>query len=59
MLCLISYYDFSFDSCNLACNIQDYILHCSSKMRDIGEKQFSIVASGDTKPNSWTLLDFG
>jgi hypothetical protein len=28
-------------------------------MRDIGEKQFSIVASGDTKPNSWTLLDFG
>ncbi|EER99115.1 hypothetical protein BDA96_02G263000 [Sorghum bicolor] len=31
----------------------------SSKMRDIGEKQFSIVASGDTKPNSWTLLDFG
>uniref|UniRef100_A0A0D9XF69 Protein Iojap, chloroplastic n=1 Tax=Leersia perrieri TaxID=77586 RepID=A0A0D9XF69_9ORYZ len=31
----------------------------SSKMRDIGEKQFSIVASGDTKANSWTLLDFG
>ncbi|KAF0923207.1 hypothetical protein E2562_003418 [Oryza meyeriana var. granulata] len=31
----------------------------SSKMRDIGEKQFSKVASGDTKPNSWTLLDFG
>uniref|UniRef100_A0A0A9DJA5 Ij1 n=1 Tax=Arundo donax TaxID=35708 RepID=A0A0A9DJA5_ARUDO len=28
-------------------------------MRDIGEKQFSKVASGDTKPNSWTLLDFG
>jgi hypothetical protein len=34
-------------------------LPCSSKMRDIGEKQFSKVASGDTKPNSWTLLDFG
>ena len=34
-------------------------LPCSSKMRDIGEKQFRIVASGDTKPNSWTLLDFG
>ncbi|KAL5201687.1 hypothetical protein ABZP36_036041 [Zizania latifolia] len=31
----------------------------SSKMRDIGEQQFSKVASGDTKPNSWTLLDFG
>jgi ribosome silencing factor RsfS/YbeB/iojap len=31
----------------------------SSKMRDIGEQQFSRVASGDTKPNSWTLLDFG
>jgi hypothetical protein len=28
-------------------------------MRDIGEQQFSKVASGDTKPNSWTLLDFG
>jgi hypothetical protein len=28
-------------------------------MRDIGEQQFSRVASGDTKPNSWTLLDFG
>ncbi|RCV32487.1 hypothetical protein SETIT_7G006700v2 [Setaria italica] len=26
----------------------------SSKMRDIGDKQFSKVAS----PNSWTLLDF-
>ena len=35
------------------------LLPCSSKMRDIGEKQFSKVASGDTKPNSWTLLDFG
>lgn len=31
----------------------------SSKMRDIGEQQFNKVASGDTKPNSWTLLDFG
>ncbi|KAF7059563.1 hypothetical protein CFC21_066453 [Triticum aestivum] len=31
----------------------------SSKMRDIGEQKFSRVASGDTKPNSWTLLDFG
>ncbi|XP_008796472.1 protein Iojap, chloroplastic [Phoenix dactylifera] len=30
-----------------------------SRIRDIAEKQFNKVASGDTKPNSWTLLDFG
>ncbi|KAJ0987155.1 hypothetical protein J5N97_005511 [Dioscorea zingiberensis] len=30
-----------------------------SRMRDIAEKQFKKVPSGDTKPNSWTLLDFG
>ncbi|KAJ4799625.1 Ribosomal silencing factor RsfS [Rhynchospora pubera] len=30
-----------------------------SKMRDIGEKQFNKVATGDAKPNAWTLLDFG
>ncbi|ONK68793.1 uncharacterized protein A4U43_C05F16090 [Asparagus officinalis] len=30
-----------------------------SRIRDTAEKQFKRVASGDTKPNSWTLLDFG
>ncbi|CAL9755456.1 unnamed protein product [Musa acuminata subsp. burmannicoides] len=30
-----------------------------SKIRDTAEKQFNKIASGDTKPNSWTLLDFG
>ncbi|KAJ8486100.1 hypothetical protein OPV22_018585 [Ensete ventricosum] len=30
-----------------------------SKMRDTAEKQFNKIGSGDTKPNSWTLLDFG
>ncbi|KAI5674579.1 hypothetical protein M9H77_14943 [Catharanthus roseus] len=30
-----------------------------SKIRDIAEKQYGKVASGDSKPNSWTLLDFG
>ncbi|XP_057485737.1 protein Iojap, chloroplastic-like [Actinidia eriantha] len=30
-----------------------------SKIRDLAEKQYGKVASGDTKPNSWTLLDFG
>ncbi|XP_042493477.1 protein Iojap, chloroplastic [Macadamia integrifolia] len=30
-----------------------------SKIRDLAEKQYRKVASGDTKPNSWTLLDFG
>ncbi|GFZ05758.1 Lojap-related protein [Actinidia rufa] len=29
-----------------------------SKIRDLAEKQYGKVASGDTKPNSWTLLDF-
>ncbi|XP_078162989.1 lojap-related protein [Carex rostrata] len=31
----------------------------ASKMRDIAELDFNIVATGDTKPNAWTLLDFG
>lgn len=30
-----------------------------SKIRDIAEQQFKIAPRGDTKPNSWTLLDFG
>ncbi|KAG6491165.1 hypothetical protein ZIOFF_052498 [Zingiber officinale] len=30
-----------------------------SRIRDTAEKQFDKIASGDTKPNSWTLLDFG
>ncbi|XP_020090612.1 protein Iojap, chloroplastic isoform X2 [Ananas comosus] len=30
-----------------------------SRIRDIAEKQFNKNAAGDTKPNSWTLLDFG
>ncbi|KAJ6834153.1 protein Iojap, chloroplastic [Iris pallida] len=30
-----------------------------SRMRDTAEEQFKRVASGDSKPNSWTLLDFG
>jgi hypothetical protein len=28
-------------------------------MRDLAEKKYGKVPSGDTKPNSWTLLDFG
>lgn len=28
-------------------------------MRDIAELDFNKVATGDTKPNAWTLLDFG
>ncbi|CAI9088047.1 OLC1v1022277C2 [Oldenlandia corymbosa var. corymbosa] len=30
-----------------------------TKIRDMAEKQFGKVAAGDSKPNSWTLLDFG
>lgn len=30
-----------------------------SKIRDLAEKQYKRVATGDYKPNSWTLLDFG
>ncbi|KAH7689479.1 Protein Iojap/ribosomal silencing factor RsfS protein [Dioscorea alata] len=30
-----------------------------SRIRDTAEKQFKKVPSGDTKPKSWTLLDFG
>lgn len=30
-----------------------------SKIRDLAETQYGRTASGDVKPNSWTLLDFG
>ncbi|CAL5341492.1 unnamed protein product [Camellia sinensis] len=30
-----------------------------TKIKDLAEKQYGRVASGDSKPNSWTLLDFG
>lgn len=30
-----------------------------SRIRDLAEKQYGKVPSGDSKPNSWTLLDFG
>ncbi|MQM17528.1 hypothetical protein Taro_050499, partial [Colocasia esculenta] len=30
-----------------------------SRIRDLAEKQFRKVPRGDSKPNSWTLLDFG
>lgn len=28
-------------------------------MRDMAEERFDYSPRGDTKPNSWTLLDFG
>ncbi|CAN0891907.1 Protein Iojap, chloroplastic [Linum grandiflorum] len=30
-----------------------------SRIRDLAENKYGKVPSGDTKPNSWTLLDFG
>lgn len=30
-----------------------------TRVRDMAEEQYGRVASGDSKPNSWTLLDFG
>ncbi|MBA0809256.1 hypothetical protein Gohar_024926 [Gossypium harknessii] len=30
-----------------------------SRIRDLAEKKYGKVPSGDAKPNSWTLLDFG
>ncbi|CAK9174969.1 unnamed protein product [Ilex paraguariensis] len=30
-----------------------------TKIKDLAEKQYGRVATGDSKPNSWTLLDFG
>ncbi|GAB4854764.1 hypothetical protein Ancab_023349 [Ancistrocladus abbreviatus] len=30
-----------------------------TKISDLAEKQFGKIASGDSKPNSWTLLDYG
>ncbi|XP_062115826.1 protein Iojap, chloroplastic [Humulus lupulus] len=31
----------------------------ASKIRDLAEKKYGRVPTGDTKPNSWTLLDYG
>ncbi|XVF04501.1 hypothetical protein REPUB_Repub05bG0088300 [Reevesia pubescens] len=31
----------------------------ASRIRDLAEKKYEKIPSGDTKPNSWTLLDFG
>ncbi|EPS70267.1 hypothetical protein M569_04495 [Genlisea aurea] len=31
----------------------------ASRMRDTAEERFGRRATGDSKPNSWTLLDFG
>lgn len=30
-----------------------------TKIKDLAEKKYGRVATGDSKPNSWTLLDFG
>lgn len=30
-----------------------------SKIKDLAEQQYGRVATGDTKPNTWTLYDFG
>ncbi|XP_059284674.1 protein Iojap, chloroplastic [Lycium barbarum] len=30
-----------------------------TRIRDMAEEKYGRVASGDSKPNSWTLLDFG
>lgn len=37
----------------------NYILRCRSRIRDLAEKKYGRSSSGDVKPNSWTLLDFG
>lgn len=30
-----------------------------TRIRDLAEKKYGRTATGDSKPNSWTLLDFG
>ena len=37
----------------------NYIFQCRSRIRDLAEKKYGRSPSGDVKPNSWTLLDFG
>lgn len=36
-----------------------FMLQFRSKMRDLAEKKYGKIPTGDSKPNSWTLLDFG
>eukprot|EP00250_Pteridium_aquilinum_P022650 c25508_g1_i1 orf=368-1102(-) len=31
----------------------------AKKMRDVGDERFKLHPRGDTKPNAWTLLDYG
>lgn len=44
---------------NALTNFCCYNLHNRSRIRDLAEKEYGKVPSGDSKPNSWTLLDFG
>ena len=36
-----------------------FMLQLRSRIRDLAEEKYGRVSSGDSKPNSWTLLDFG
>lgn len=36
-----------------------FMLHFRSRIRDRAEQKYGKIPSGDSKPNSWTLLDFG
>ena len=35
------------------------MLNFRSRIRDLAEKKYGKFPTGDSKPNSWTLLDFG
>lgn len=35
------------------------LLYFRTRINDLAEKQYGKFATGDTKANSWTLLDFG
>ncbi|KAL5980183.1 hypothetical protein ACLOJK_036650, partial [Asimina triloba] len=39
--------------------VKPLVYWTQSRIRDLAETQYKKVASGDVKPNSWTLLDFG
>lgn len=36
-----------------------FYVYCRGRIRDLAETKFGRTATGDFKPNSWTLLDFG
>lgn len=61
LLSLFVYVNSFYFLCGWICSNawNNLLLYFRSRIRDLAEKQYGKVPTGDSKPNSWTLLDFG